>query len=50
MLIFKLLQLVKNNVGQFRFIWVEIEGREVMIYLYGVIGGWWGDIDEMMFV
>ncbi|PJL04004.1 peptidase S14 [Stenotrophomonas maltophilia] len=45
----KLLQLAKNNAGQSKPIRAETEGKEATIYLHGVIGGWWGDIDETMF-
>ncbi len=45
----KLLQLAKNNAGRSKPIRAETEGKEATIYLHGVIGGWWGDIDETMF-
>lgn len=45
----KLLQLAKNNAGQSKPIRAETQGKEATIYLHGVIGGWWGDIDETMF-
>ena len=45
----KLLQLAKNNASQSKPIRAETEGKEATIYLHGVIGGWWGDIDETMF-
>ncbi len=45
----KLLQLAKNNAGQSKALRAETEGKEATIYLHGVIGGWWGDIDETMF-
>ena len=45
----KLLQLAKNNAGKSKPIHAETEGREATIYLHGVIGGWWGDIDETLF-
>lgn len=45
----KLLQLAKNNAGKSKPIRAEAEGREATIYLHGVIGGWWGDIDETLF-
>ncbi|HEL3791242.1 head maturation protease, ClpP-related [Stenotrophomonas maltophilia] len=45
----KLLQLAKNNASQSKPLRAETEGREATIYLHGVIGGWWGDIDETMF-
>ncbi len=45
----KLLQLAKNNAGQSKPIRAESDGKEATIYLHGVIGGWWGDIDETMF-
>lgn len=45
----KLLQLAKNNAAKSKPIRAETEGKEATIYLHGVIGGWWGDIDETMF-
>lgn len=45
----KLLQLAKNNASQSKPIRAETEGKEATIYLHGVIGGWWGDIDETLF-
>lgn len=45
----KLLQLARNNAGKSKPIRAEAEGREATIYLHGVIGGWWGDIDETLF-
>lgn len=45
----KLLQLAKNNAGKSKPIRAETEGKEATIYLHGVIGGWWGDIDETLF-
>lgn len=45
----KLLQLAKNNAGKSKPIRAESDGKEATIYLHGIIGGWWGDIDETMF-
>lgn len=45
----KLLQLAKNNAAKPKPIRAEEDGKEATIYLHGVIGGWWGDIDETMF-
>ncbi len=45
----KLLQLAKNNAGKSKPVRAESDGKEATIYLHGVIGGWWGDIDETMF-
>lgn len=46
----KLLQLARDNAAQSKPIRAETAGRESTIYLHGVIGGWWGDIDETVFV
>ena len=45
----KLLQLAKSNAGKSKPVRAESDGKEATIYLHGVIGGWWGDIDETMF-
>ena len=46
----KLLQLARDNAEASKPIRSEVTGREATIYLHGVIGGWWGDIDETQFV
>lgn len=45
----KLMQLARDNAGQSKPIRSEASGTEATIYLHGVIGGWWGDIDETAF-
>ena len=46
----KLLQLARDNAAQSKPIRAETAGRQATIYLHGIIGGWWGDIDETEFV
>lgn len=45
----KLLQLARDNAAASKPIRAETSGDEATIYLHGVIGGFWGDIDETMF-
>ncbi|KAK50386.1 head maturation protease, ClpP-related [Bordetella bronchiseptica] len=45
----KLLQLARENAGKTQRLRAETEGEEANIYLHGVIGGWWGDIDATEF-
>lgn len=45
----KLLQLARDNAAQPRALRSEESGDEATIYLHGVIGGWWGDIDATEF-
>lgn len=45
----KLLQLARDNAAESKPMRAESNGDEATIYLHGVIGGWWGDIDETMF-
>lgn len=47
----KLVQLIRDNLGKTKPIRVEAAGGadEVTVYLYGVIGGFWGDIDAASF-
>lgn len=45
----KLLQLARDNAAASKPIRAESSGDEATIYLHGVIGGYWGDIDETMF-
>lgn len=47
----KLLQLVRDNAAETRPLNVvtAADADEATIYLYGVIGGWWGDIDAEAF-
>ena len=45
----KLLQLARDNAAESKPLRAESTGDEATIYLHGVIGGWWGDIDETMF-
>lgn len=46
----KLLQLARDNAAQSKPIRAEVSGRDATVYLHGVIGGWFGDIDETEFV
>jgi ATP-dependent Clp protease, protease subunit len=46
----KLLQLARNNADKSQPLRAEKDGNEATIYLHGVIGGWWGDIDETAFI
>src|SRR5574337_231607 len=46
----KLLQLARDNAAASKPLRAEASGDEATIYLHGVIGGWWGDIDETEFV
>jgi ATP-dependent protease ClpP protease subunit len=45
----KLLQLARDNAAASKPLRAESSGDEATIYLHGVIGGYWGDIDETMF-
>jgi ATP-dependent protease ClpP protease subunit len=45
----KLLQLARDNAAKSKPLRCESSGSEATLYLHGVIGGWWGDIDETMF-
>lgn len=45
----KLLQLARDNASLSKPIRAEAEGVESTVYLHGVIGGFWGDIDETAF-
>jgi len=45
----KLLQLARDNADRSTPLRAESEGTEATVYLHGVIGGWWGDIDETEF-
>lgn len=45
----KLLQLARDNAAASKPLRAESSGSEATIYLHGIIGGWWGDIDETMF-
>lgn len=45
----KLLQLARDNAAASKPLRAETSGSEATIYLHGVIGGWWGDIDETEF-
>lgn len=45
----KLLQLARDNAAASKPLRAESSDNEATIYLHGVIGGWWGDIDETMF-
>lgn len=45
----KLLQLARNNAAASKPLRAESSGKEATLYLHGVIGGWWGDIDETEF-
>lgn len=45
----KLLQLARDNAGKSKPLRAEANGDEATVYLYGVIGGFWGDIDETAF-
>jgi len=46
----KLLQLARNNAAAGKPLRAEASDGVATIYLHGVIGGWWGDIDETRFV
>lgn len=45
----KLLQLARDNASASKPIRAETGGSEATIYLHGVIGGYWGDIDATEF-
>ncbi|MFA1682489.1 head maturation protease, ClpP-related [Achromobacter dolens] len=45
----KLLQLARDNALGAKPLRAETDAGEVTIYLHGVIGGWWGDIDATEF-
>ncbi len=45
----KLMQLAIDNAKTSKPMRAETSGDEATIYLHGVIGGWWGDIDETAF-
>lgn len=44
-----LLQLAADNARASKPIRAETTGTEATVYLHGVIGGWWGDIDATEF-
>lgn len=46
----KLLQLARDNAAASKPIRAGSAGGSATIYLHGIIGGWWGDIDETEFV
>jgi ATP-dependent protease ClpP protease subunit len=46
----KLLQLARDNAAASKPLRAESSGAEATVYLHGVIGGFWGDIDETEFV
>lgn len=46
----KLLQLARDNAEASKPLRAETSGNESTLYLHGVIGGFWGDIDETEFV
>ncbi len=46
----KLLQLARDNAAASKPLRAEAGDDSVTIYLHGVIGGWWGDIDETAFI
>ncbi len=45
----KLLQLARDNAQNSKSLRAETEETQATVYLHGVIGGWWGDIDETQF-
>jgi ATP-dependent Clp protease protease subunit len=45
----KLLQLARDNAAVSKPLRAETNGDEATVYLHGVIGGYWGDIDETAF-
>lgn len=45
----KLLQLARDNAAASKPLRSEASGNEATVYLHGVIGGFWGDIDETAF-
>lgn len=45
----KLLQLARDNASASKPLRAEASGDEATLYLHGVIGGFWGDIDETAF-
>ncbi|MFT0532431.1 head maturation protease, ClpP-related [Castellaniella hirudinis] len=45
----KLLQLARENAGASLPLRLEAQSGEPSLYLHGVIGGFWGDIDETEF-
>lgn len=49
MTMLKLMQLARDNASTSKPLRAESAGREATIYLHGVIGGYWGDIDETDF-
>lgn len=46
----QLLKLIQNNIGKPRNFQVRAEADEATIYLYDVIGGWWGGVAAEEFV
>jgi ATP-dependent protease ClpP protease subunit len=46
----KLLQLARDNAGKTQPLHAEIGNEGATVYLHGVIGGFWGDIDETEFI
>lgn len=45
----KLLQLIKDNAGVTQALTIRQEADTATVLLYGVIGGYWGDIDAVSF-
>lgn len=45
----KLLQLIKENAGVTQALTIHQESDAATVLLYGVIGGYWGDIDAVSF-
>jgi len=45
----KLLQLARDNASKSKPLRAEASGDETTLYMHGVIGGFWGDIDETEF-
>ena len=46
----KLLQLARDNAAASKPLRAETGDDSATIYLHGIIGGWWGDIDETAFI
>lgn len=46
----KLLQLARENATATKPVRAEVNGTEATVYLHGVIGGLWGEVDETEFV
>jgi ATP-dependent protease ClpP protease subunit len=45
----RMMQLARDNAATSKPLRAETAGAEATLYLHGVIGGWWGDIDETEF-